>query len=708
MKEKKGNIFKNKKFVVALCIFLSVAIVGSMVAIGFALYEPKTKGLTGMDISDDTEFVFGDDVNVIDAKSAEKNFKEAYINGKGEYVLNYSRKIPAFFTELQENDVFCVAPNDDSKKSYFQSGFCGKIISIDEEENTVVFKIPTVEEVFKTFKLSTEENNIESISFIPAEGTTVESQEFVTPAVRPLNTSDGFSFDADIFDATYKKNKLTPLMDGYTILAEELKLGFDLQVGEHCDFSGNVTFEYPSVKYLLEVNTDEEGNTTVEDFNFDFKSKEKLELTVVGKGELGLEHDESVIEEAMGVVGEIVDTTKNESGKYVLGTYLLGYQVPVPSPFKNSANQVSPLSVGVAIQLAITANGEVSYECEYSQMGYIEISANADGEAFSTIKGYDYPNPVVESAEHTGSFTEENPSVTVTGKGKMDLKAGTSVDIGICILGMIPLKVTTGVEAKYVSIHTTEEEITVVENSYVKTRDLEYFSVDVYSDLLLHFGVKTTLAQDIDHFKIGAKVQLFRKTLYRIPEAIDFTIDECMFAGVKLGDVYSDEQLEQTIKDYNMASSDYSALDKIKDDAINGVYNGMLESYNITIEQLLADLEADFPDEKIDIYISGLIVIRDGENRVVSMILMGSDFSNMSGFKMGMEADEIIALYGNPKDRLMVEYDVSLLLSLFTDVKQEEVEIELMTYNTTDNLAGMEVLLASGDAGLAMLVYNNV
>ena len=705
-KKEKGKLFKNKKFVATLCVLLSVAIIGSMVAIGFELYEPKTTGLTGMEISGDTDLVFSDDVKVIDAKSAEKNFQEAYINENGEYVLHYSKSFPAFFEGLQIDDVFCVAPNDDSKKAYFQSGFCGRVVSIDEAEKTIIFKIPTIEEVFKEFKLSTEENNIESIAFIPADGTTVESQENLNPTVRPLGTLDDFSLDADIFDATYKKNDLTPLMDGYTILAKELELGFDLEIGDNLELSGEVVFEYPSVKYLLDVSTDEEGNTIVNDFNFDFKTQEKLELSVKAKGELGLSRDETIIEETIGVVGEIVDTTKSESGKYVLGTYLLGYEVPLPSPFMNSANQVSPLSLGVAIQLAITANGEISYECTYSQMGYVEISANANGEAFSTIKGYDYPNPVVDSATPTGSFTEENPSVTVSGKGKIDLKAGTSVDVGVCILGMIPLKVTTGVEAKYVSIHNIEENITIIENSYVKTRDVSYFSVDVYSDLLLHFGVKTTLVQDIDHFKIGARCQLFRKTLYRMPEAVDFTIDECEFAGVKLGEIYSDEELEQAIKDYNSANSDYSIVDKFKDETVNSVYNGMLESYNITMEELLAELQADLPSEKIDVFISGMIVVRNSENRVISLILMGSDFSNTSGFKMGMEADEIIGVYGNPQDRIKVEYDVSLLLSLFTDVEQEELDVELMTYKTTDGLASMDIILSSGDAGLAMLIYN--
>ena len=94
---------------------------------------------------------------------------------------------------------------------------------------------------------------------------------------------------------------------------------------------------------------------------------------------------------------------QDKEHRVVLMTYVLGMNTPVTfssvDPMYESQNKVSRLSLGIAFQLVVTAGGKIEMECTLSQKGFIQYEANDLGVSNCMIKGYDYPNPVLDEAD---------------------------------------------------------------------------------------------------------------------------------------------------------------------------------------------------------------------------------------------------------------------------------------------------------------------
>ena len=142
------------------------------------------------------------------------------------------------------------------------------------------------------------------------------------------------------------------------------------------------------------------------------------------------------------------------------------------------------------------------------------------------VKGYDYPHPVLETTQPDGSIEQETPSITTSYKGVLSFNAGVSVDVGICILGMIPLKLANGIESElnveFASSEDETEEVTIAKNSYnAQSGQLNFFGKCLFR-FKLYLGITPQIGGTSNRISVGSVIQLFRKSLIRIPEATDF------------------------------------------------------------------------------------------------------------------------------------------------------------------------------------------
>ncbi len=714
--EEKSKLTKKpiprKKIIIASSICLCVALLITSVFAVFQAAQPKNGSVKTASLSDDSIAMFRDSVKVaLPENDVEDHFKEATLNANGEYTLVYSRELPDFFSEVESGDIFCVYPNQNSKENYFYNGFCGKLVQKSEEEHTVTFTVPQITEVFKKLKIDTgtaqpvytafhPNENVSSYSMVPLQANMLSTTK--EGAINLGNTEIGFQ---------YKENDRTAVLPDYQILCENLKIKFTQQIDDQFQMKGSVSLDYPSLKFLLDYEyNDQTDEVAVNDYAFDFVSKEKIDLTLLGKQEFEpLKHKEDILDKISPV--NIVDVTESEDGKYVLGTYVLGYNVKLPDvlpiSLNNTENDVGYLSLGIAFQLAVTAKGEIQISCSYQQSGFINISAKANQEPSCMVKGYDYPHPVLETTQPDGSIEQETPSITTSYKGVLSFNAGVSVDVGICILGMIPLKLANGIESElkveFASSEDETEEVTIAKNSYIENRDNLTFSVNVYSDLKLYLGIKPKIGGKATEFSVGSVIQLFRKSLIRIPEATEFSLEQCRIGGVQLGEEYSDDQLSEAIADYATDCNDYGILSYAKDTAVNTALTKVLSGLGVQAEAFLEDLELDYPDGKIDCYSSGALFVRDQQNTVVAIVLFGDAFRNEIGLRQGLTTDEIETLYSVPDESYSAEVNVGFLLEFFSGIGIENLDLQAQAYNDPDDRCRMEILSNSGTSKLILL-----
>ena len=272
---------------------------------------------------------------------------------------------------------------------------------------------------------------------------------------------------------------------------------------------------------------------------------------------------------------------------------------------------------------------------------------------------------------------------------------------------MIPLKLANGIESElkveFASSEDEVEEVTIAKNSYIENRDDLTFSVNVYSDLKLYLGIKPKIGGKATEFSVGSVIQLFRKSLIRIPEATEFSLEQCRIGGVQLGEKYSDDQLSQAIADYATDCNDYGILSYAKDTAVNTALTKVLSGLGVQAEAFLEDLELDYPDGKIDCYSSGALFVRDQQNTVVAIVLFGDAFRNEIGLRQGLTTGEIENLYAVPDESYSAEINVGFLLELFSGIGIKSLDLQAQAYNDPNDRCRMEILSNSGVSKLILL-----
>lgn len=701
---------KHRIWVAAICIVLSIAIV---VAALFSLLpaEASHAYIDATTLSEDSIAVFHDDVKIAFSSDAvEKRLDEITLNESGVYTLQYKRKLPVFFENVQAGEIFCVYPNRNAKEACFQNGFCGKLLEKSTEECTVAFSVPQLPEVFQALKIDASKVSPAQMAFYPSEHV---SDISMVPAQMSTLSATGdavFSIGNTDVEFAYREADQAPILPEYQVLCKQLDIQFRYQVDDVFEIDGGLTLGYPCVKFLLDYETDEQtGEVLVNDYSFDFVSKETVDLSLTGKKDVEpLQHRQDLLDVISPV--NIVDVTESEAGKYVLGTFVIGYNVKLPDilpvSLNNTENDVGYLSLGIAFQLAVTANGEIEMSCDYKQSGLVSVSADAQDGTNYMLKGASYPHPVLDSTVPDGSYAQEEPMITSSYQGKMSFTAGISVDVGVCILGMIPIKIANGIEAEMqteVGTSRTNGEVTVIEDSYIEAREDLLFSVNVYSDLKLHLGVEPKIGGKGTAFSIGSVIQIFRENLIQIPEAMDFSLEQCRIGGVQLGQSYTDDQLASAIADYATKCEDYSLLSYTKDAALNTALNGVLDALDIQAQELLGDWQEEYPNGKLDCYTSGALFVRDSQDVVVAILLFGEDFRNETGLHTGLRNHEIEALYSVPDESYSVEVEVGFLIELFAGLNIDNVNAQALAYQGKDGACRMEVLSTSDTSQIILL-----
>lgn len=707
----KENLLKHKKTLIVAAVLLGAALLFAAVFVILYLVNPAQPSIDSAVISDDSIAIFKDDVKIaMPNDNLTHRFKEVTLNEKGEYTLHYSKNLPDFFSSLSIGDMFCVYPNAEEKKSYFSKGFCGKIIEKSDENATITFTIPQIYEIFNKLKIDTTSGEPESIAFYP--DSKVESFSSVPMQSGLLSATNDAVFsigNADI-DFKYKKNDLAPVKPDYQILCEQLKIKIKYNVNSEYSIDGSITLDYPSLKFLLDYEYDEQSEEIlINDYGIDFVTKEKINLAFKGKKEFTpLKNDEDLLDIISPV--DIVDVTESESGKFVLGTYVIGYNVKLPDvlpvSLNNTQNDVGYLSLGIALQLALTANGEISLSLNYEQSGLIGINARANQETEYLVKGYDYPHPAIDRTEPDGSREQETPYITSSYKGEASFKAGVSVDVGFCILGMIPMKIANGIEMEIKAGFDSKDQdkkITTIKNSYIENRDSVQMIVNSYSDLKFHLGVKPKIGGKSAALTADSVIQLYRKNLIQIPEPIDFDITQCRIGGVQLGKVYTDDQLATAIYDFTTECSDYNFFMYTKDSAINTALDKATSAFGIKAEDYLESIELSCPNAKLDCYPSGALFVRDADNVVIGIVLFGDNFRNDAGLHKGLQTDEIESIYSVPDQKYTAKLEIGALLELFTDSNINNVDLQATVYNGTDGLCSMEIFSTSDTSQLIIL-----
>jgi len=406
-------------------------------AIIFAIGSKISQGSTSLS----QEVVTGSNTNSVqfkdsikipeNTKEVEKHLSEIGSYDNGNYLLVY-KELPTFFNNLQKGDVFCVLPDTKSSDECFQNGFCGKLIEIRTEEGKqcVEFSVPSASEVFSKISISTfGESEVSDVKFVPSDNISVENYTPITASMGAgysavTAKSSSLTLNDTTVGYSFFKSDKESLLDNYSVICKKLDLkikqkGISIDSGD-ASVSGNVSLEYPSIKYQFESHTDENGQAVVDKYDLGFISKQSVDLKLEAKKEVGLDDlSPKPTLEKYGIL-DVSDVTENEKGKIVIGTFLVGTQAVLPLLY-NTNNKVSYISFGIAFQFSITASGELSLELKVNESGLMEAVANDEKQSFK-VYSPNHPNPVISNVENTIAEDKDKAKITVKSKGTIKCK----------------------------------------------------------------------------------------------------------------------------------------------------------------------------------------------------------------------------------------------------------------------------------------------
>ena len=721
---------KSKKII---CIVLAGLIAFSAVAgtifIFLNKYSKSNITLLNFPINSKNHVNLRESVRISEnSKEIQKNY-DGFLKTDEEYTLKYKKSLPVFFKDINVGETFCVYPDDTASESFFALGFCGKITNINNDENSVSFIIPELTDVFSEIYINTSTGNtanVISTAFYPNQNVTdiqclQPSNKIQTLMCTPVNqvalTSSPQRLSVGIDESMrykFTEPKTKSLLEDYTLICEKLKLKFDCDISDDDGFSigasGDVTLEETAVKILLDYHYDEKTDTVdINDYSLGFITKQKVDLSLSAEQTIGLDDLNVDLSESVEIL-EIEDVTASEKGKIVLGTYLIGWQAALPI-LQNDTNKVSYLSLGIAVQLALTGSGELSLEYSIEESGFAQIEVNANGNKTHLIKSYDYPNPVKESRLPTEEELSSVPTVTssVTGEAKFNLAFGA--DIGVCILGMIPIKeVNNLVEFEITKTFTDQQHKKdspeLIKNNYLLDDNVDSLIISSNSHLKMHLGAKTNLGGKYSAAEIGGSVQLFKEIWYQSPPAIGFSHSQCGFGGVFVGEKYSDDKLDKTFKQYMKNTDQDSIVTTAKDSLFGSLVNAAFNDIDFDPIDIGKYLGGDIENYKFNYYTSGVIYVRDSDNKVVATFVTGEDVANVIGVHNGLSKAKIEQIYSAPDLSAGVDINIGTLVRTLLDIDWlNDTALEGNTYYSCDSDEKMDLVFCN-DA-LKMIIIAN-
>ncbi len=705
-----------------MCVILSVLIVLNAVSGCLAYFvsnytDDKNHAAVAGGSNPDNGVIFRDNVHIADDSDAlQKKFRNAALDSTV-YTLSYDT-MPDFFQSLKANDVFCVYPDEDAKQTLFNLGFCGKVTDIDD--TSISFTVPEITDVFSKLHIDTQTDNgasMMSTTFYPSE---IVSDATYTPVQGAIEIGDSSGF-------RYHKPSGVSLLNDYTMVCDAMRLKvdhtFDTDSGFGVGVSGSVLLEDMAVKMLLDYQYNEATDTaSINDYSLGFIADQTVDLGFSAEQTFGLDMLNSNWIEDISII-DIEDVTSKETGKLVLGTYVIGFEFPLPL-LENTANKVSYLSFGVAIQLAVTASGTLSLEYNIEESGFVHMEVNSDGNNVCMVKGSEYPNPVVESREPTVEEIDSFPSVKCTMKGQATFNLAFGADIGLCILGMIPVKLSNNlIEADLTrsfseSYSTDDVDETktadIFSNNYLLDDNVNFIKVSSNSFLKMHLGAKLNFG--LLKYKLGemgGSVQLFDKVWYQNPPAVGFTHDQCGFAGVFVGNTYTDEELEDAYMQYMDDTEQGGILTTIKDKMLAKLMNETLNSFDLGIDfeelsEYLGDdiISADDPmlNYKFNFYTSGVVFIRDPNNKVVVALVAGENVSNAAGIHPGLSTGKVDQVYSSADEFSEIYLQLGTLMKYLLDMDDfEDTNLTLMGYYSEHSHESMRMLFADDSLKLIII-----
>lgn len=668
---------------------------------------------------------FKNGVHIADAScEIQKHFDTVSVNND-EYIIVYKKALPNFFRDMKVGDVFCVYPDSTAAESFFALGFCGRLTSIssDNIRYAVSFTIPELTDVFSDIYINTcikNNTSVISTAFYPNENVTAVQSlkspadmcDFVDPM--PLATTPQKASVEIENSIKYKFNEpeTTSLLDGYSPICERLKLKFKGKVTDDDGFSigasGDITLEEAAVKMLLDYHYDEASDTVkIADYSLGFITKQKINLSLSAEQSIGLDDLNFDLSEKVQII-DIEDVTESEKGKIVLGTYLIGWEAALPI-LQNNTNKVSYLSLGIAIQLSLTGSGKLSLEYNVEESGFAQIEVNGNENNTYLIKGYDYPNPIKENRQPTNEELSSIPSVTSKIKGEASFDLAFGADIGICILGMIPIKQSNNlVEVEITKTFNEEKQkdksVEIIRNNYLLDDNVDSLILSTNSHLKMHLGAKINtgiLKRTVG--EIGGNIQLFKEVWYQSPPAIGFSHFQCGFGGVFVGETYCDDELDKAYKAYMKDTNQNSIITSAKDSLFGSLANAAFNKLDFAPLDIAAYLGEEIDNYKFNYYSSGITYARDENGKVVAAFVTGEDIANIAGVHNGLSSAKIEQVYSSPDLSVEVNINIGSLVRWLLGIDWlDDTNLAGKTYYSCDSDEQMDLIFY--DDTLKMIV----
>lgn len=716
----------HKTLITALCIALAgLLVIEGVIVLILTLSGAGSKGFVTAegDAYTDSVLVMRDNIKIPDSpKDVQKRYSRLE-SSDGVYTLVYRKEIPEFFEGLAEGDIFCITADAKANESFFAQGFSGKFISKEsnDKEASVSFTVPDITELFSdlNISLSDPETTVDSLRFIPKGKEDLTDSLFcdegsdegrrpatmsVAPALAAIKINE---LDADY---SIKKGDKESLLPDYTYLCEELEFSsetgitlgnFDLSV------EAEVLLEDLAVKSEIAYHTDTQtGQIVVDSYDIGVIANHDMTLGVEASVSAGLDD----IGSGFSII-DFKDATAAEDGKMVLGTFLVGLSAPF---LMNDTNKVSYLSLGIALQFCLTANGEISVECKYEQSGYTRIEADSDGNIIGDIKGPDYPNPVVSTETPTEEQMNSIPEISCSAAGEINLHAALGIDAGLCILGTVPIKIANNIiDLQYArgisgEIGTTndnfDDETDIFKNFYILDDSTELFKVGITSFIRMNIGFESDLdVLNLTTFDFGANYQLLNEVVYQYPDPVGFSHAECNFGGIQLGDTYTEDEMKEAFKDFQKDTDQYSFFGSMKDSFVDSAAQGLVEGLDIDLAELATNLGANFEGYDFTIFSAGAIYFTDPSGKVVGAIISGDKIKNRSGFRCGCKTTKAEMLYSVPAQQASIHLDLGEYFEELLGI--EEQDLTAYSYNSKDSADKMALMFSDGTLEI-IVVYD--
>ncbi len=728
-KKKKG---KKKTFLrVGACLLATIVLIASVSVVILNMGFSKSQAHI-IDASIDTSnnsVDFRNSVAVItDTDSIQKNILTTSFNDNV-YTLSYS-ELPDDFKSLKKDAVFCVYPDSSSDNEFFKSGFCGKVVE-NNTDGELSFTIPTVTEVFSdiNFELKEGSSNLSSASFVPNENmircniiTATKTPLVHNGSILPVSGAQGFTLgDGSPVKFTYKSPSQSSLKDDYVMVCDSMKLDFDLNLpdsdGLETKLSGDITVEDLAIKMALDYHYNEEtGEVDIYDYALGMISKQKANLKLSGEKEFSL--DDFSFDASPDLIPiEFEDVTSSEKGKVILGTYLFGYEAALPV-IGETDNGVSPLSLGLAVQLALTATGKLTLALDMESSGFTYVEVAKDTEPVYMIKGYDYPHPAVDGTLPSYSQEESLPETSAAMSCDVEVDAAVGVDLGLCILGMVPMKLATnvvelnleaGISTDDFNTNGISNDFDVIEENLVVSDFVDFAKLSTNSTFKFNVGAKINIGKDdINLGSIGAEILLYDTVHYQYPPTDGFTHAECNFAGVQLGEYYTTDELEQAINAYLEKSGQNTFVSEMASAAFENAAQSIMQEMGLGSMDIMSFINENIDNYQIDFFSPGLCVLRNDNNQVVAMMILSGKIANPSQLHTGSSYRAVEKLYSTPNEEGSMEIDLGdyeILAQLVPELKDIAGQFTAASYISKEGTDELLLLFSNDSLKIILAAY---